>query len=100
MLELFAQPGGLAAASAATATTAVTAGAASVAESVPMMAVAPGTSSPAVIMSTARIIEHGAHYTAMSQLGTAMLALVAEAYAESGLTYEIVDDANAATLAV
>ncbi|MEN4464172.1 PE family protein [Mycolicibacterium conceptionense] len=98
MGELFAQPGALAAASAGTATTAITAEAAAVAEAVPMTAVLPGTASPTVVASTTRIVAHGAQKLAMSTLGAAMVALVAEAYAESGLGYEVMDTTNAATL--
>lgn len=98
MIELFAQPAGLGVASGATATTAITAESAAVAEAVPMMAVLPGTASPTVVASTARIIEHGAQKLAMSQLGAAMVAMVAEAYAENGIGYEVVDGVNAGTL--
>ncbi|ART74360.1 hypothetical protein BTO20_37715 (plasmid) [Mycobacterium dioxanotrophicus] len=98
MIELFAEPGSLAAASGATATTAVTVESGAVAEAVPMTAVLPGTASPTVVASTARVIAHGTQKLAMSQLGAAMVGLVAAAYAENGLAYEIVDDTNAATL--
>ncbi|WP_454793813.1 hypothetical protein [Mycolicibacterium lutetiense] len=98
MIEVFAQPAALGVASGATATTAVTAEAAAVAEAVPMTAVLPGTASPTVVASTARIVAHGAQKLAMSQVGSAMVALVAEAYAENGLGYEVVDGVNAATL--
>ncbi|MBU8817540.1 hypothetical protein KL864_16685 [Mycolicibacterium goodii] len=99
MRQLFAESSGLLAASAASGATAAEVAAGAAAEAVPMTAVLPGTASPVVVASTARIIEHGVNKLAVSALGSAMVAAVAAAYAETGLGYETVDLASAAKLA-
>ncbi|PQM45051.1 hypothetical protein C1Y40_04791 [Mycobacterium talmoniae] len=100
MHEVFVQPEGLLGASASSGSAAATVAAGAAAQAPPMTAVMPGTMSPAVVAGTARVIAHGTNKLAVSTLGAAVVAAVAEAYAENGIGYEVADLANAGSLTV
>ncbi|MGD9622336.1 MAG: hypothetical protein AB7G47_20120 [Mycolicibacterium sp.] len=97
---LLAETSALGVAATSTATTATEVAAGAAAQAVGTEALMPGTLSPAVVLSTARVMEHGANRLAMSEMGAAMVAAAAATYGATAVTYETVDVGNAAALAV
>lgn len=95
---LLTLPEGLMAAGGATGGQAVTVAAGSAAVAPPTTAVVPGTLSPSMIAATAYVNAHGASRLAASTLGAAVVASIAEAYAENGIGYTITDAGNAVSL--
>jgi hypothetical protein len=100
MYELVTETAGLAVASGMTTTTAAGIGSGAAAAAPAMTEVLPGTASPAVILGTARVVEHGANKLAVSTAAATVVAAVASAYGACGLGYEVVDDASAVGLLV
>lgn len=99
MSRLLAQQGTLESASASSGATAATVAAGAAASAIPQTAVTPGTMSPMVVMGAARAVAHGMNKALVTAAGSAMVAALAEKYAEEGIGYDVTDLGNAVRLA-